>query len=182
IVFFFFFSCRLVGSEMCIRDRSGTGFVNTPDADPALDLARAWGRRILVAAQTSELGLAQIGGARVPDHSRLEETVARTVQAGVAWGRRDHAERAALLDAVAARLDSHRARLIEVLISETGATLSEAARDVGAAVDAARWHAVLARGLGDVRGARYAPPRLLSLIHLSEPTRRQARSCMPSFA
>ncbi|MDY0891531.1 proline dehydrogenase family protein [Frigoribacterium sp. CFBP9030] len=143
---------------------SGTGFVNTPDADPALDLARAWGRRILVAAQTSELGLAQIDGARVPDHSRLEETVARTVQAGVAWGRRDHAERAALLDAVAARLDSHRARLIEVLISETGATLSEAALDVGAAVDAAWWHAVLARGLGDVRGARYAPPRLTVVV------------------
>ncbi|KQR65885.1 proline dehydrogenase family protein [Frigoribacterium sp. Leaf172] len=138
--------------------------VSAPDSDPALDAVRAWARRILVAARTSELGLEQIEGARVRDHGRLEEIVARTVEAGVAWGRREHALRAELLDRVAAKIDSHRARLIEVLVSETGATMTEADLDVAAAVDAARWHAVLARGLGDVRGARYAPPRLTVVV------------------
>lgn len=140
------------------------GFAGAPDADPAHEHARSWGRRVLSAARTSDLGLERIDAARVAGHGRLEEVVARAVEAGVAWGRRPHSQRAELLDAVATALDDHRSELVEVMISETGTTLTDADHDVSAAVDAARWHATLARGLDDIVGARYAPPRLTVVV------------------
>lgn len=75
-------------------------------------------------------------------------------------GERTGAERAAVLDAVAHRLEERRAVLAEVMGAETGKTLDQADPEISEAIDFARYYAQLARQLDDVDGARFVPARL----------------------
>jgi RHH-type proline utilization regulon transcriptional repressor/proline dehydrogenase/delta 1-pyrroline-5-carboxylate dehydrogenase len=139
-------------------------FRNEPDTDPGLEGNRAWARRVLAASRRSLAGLDTAAAAAVDGAERVEDVVAAAAQAGAAWGREDPATRAELLELAADGLARQRAALVEVLVSETGAVLDGADPEVSAAVDSARHHADLARGVGDVAGARPAPPRLTLVV------------------
>lgn len=137
-----------------------TGFRNEPDTDPALPANRAWGRAILSRVTDSQLGLDVINAANVPDAASLDvviETVART---GAEWGRRSGAERAEVLHHAGLALAANRARLIEVMASETGKTIAEADPEISEAIDFAHYYAERAKDLDNVQGARFVPSKL----------------------
>ncbi|WIB15661.1 proline dehydrogenase family protein [Curtobacterium sp. MCPF17_050] len=134
------------------------------DTDPTVAANREWAADLLRRVTRSQLGTATIRGARVTDRQRLERTIARTAQAGVNWGRQDPQDRAELLDLVAHQLEVRRAALVEVVVTETAMTLTDADRQVSAAVDAAHHAADRARHLTDVAGAVFVPPRLTVVV------------------
>uniref|UniRef100_A0A942SXC2 Bifunctional proline dehydrogenase/L-glutamate gamma-semialdehyde dehydrogenase n=1 Tax=Neobacillus citreus TaxID=2833578 RepID=A0A942SXC2_9BACI len=141
-------------------------FRNAPDTDPSVAANRNWALDVLRRVPRSQLGAQTIRGAKVVDRSTLERIIARTAQAGVNWGRQDPVGRAELLDLIGHELETRRADLVEVAVSETGATLEEADAEVSAAVDAAHHHAECARRLVDLDGdgARSVPPRLSVVV------------------
>jgi RHH-type transcriptional regulator, proline utilization regulon repressor / proline dehydrogenase / delta 1-pyrroline-5-carboxylate dehydrogenase len=139
-------------------------FHNAPDTDPAIAANRVWADDVLRRVPKSQLGTQTIRSARVVDRGRLERIVASTAQAGVNWGRQDHADRAELLDLIGHELETRRADLIEVMASETGKTLTEADVEVSEAIDYAHYYAERARALGDITGATYVPPRLTIVV------------------
>ncbi|WIB37145.1 aldehyde dehydrogenase family protein [Curtobacterium sp. MCJR17_043] len=69
-----------------------------------------------------------------------------------------------MLDLVAHQLEVRRAALVEVVVAETAMTLTDADRQVSAAVDAAHHAADRARHLTDVAGAVFVPPRLTVVV------------------
>ena len=151
--------------ELAAEHDASPVFVHTADTDPALDRNRAWVRRVLDAARDSRAGAEGALQAVVDDETALDEVVTDAARAAATWGREEPETRAELLDMVAEGLASRRDELVEVAVSETGATFAEADRDVSDAVDAARWQAVLTRRLGAVEGAvRPVPPRLTVVL------------------
>jgi len=134
------------------------------DPDPGLDRDRSRARRVLARARSSRLGVDAAAATRLDDGDALDELLSDAARAAVGWARESVASRAELLDAVADALAAARDVLAEVAVSETGATLVEADRDVSDAVDAARWAASLARDLVDVPAARPEPTRLTLVL------------------
>ncbi|MDN4613696.1 proline dehydrogenase family protein [Leifsonia sp. F6_8S_P_1B] len=135
-------------------------FRNAQDTDPSLPVNRTWGRRILARSADSDIGAATIAAAVISDARRLEAAIQTVRAAGVEWGARSGAERAALLDRAGRALEANRDRLIEVMASETGKTIAEADPEVSEAVDFAHYYATLARELDTVQGARFVPSAL----------------------
>ena len=165
------------------RDRSGpldegpdhvVDFVAEADTDPSLDGNRRWARGVLGRARRSVAGIetadaapslgptSSEGGAL--DDDSLVAMVTRASSAGEAWGGQDPETRAELLDLAGRELALRRSRLVEVSVSESGSTLSEADHEVGAAVDSAHRLAVLTRGLAAVDTAEHRPPRLTVVV------------------
>jgi RHH-type proline utilization regulon transcriptional repressor/proline dehydrogenase/delta 1-pyrroline-5-carboxylate dehydrogenase len=136
------------------------GFHNEPDTDPSLPANRAWGREILARVETSRLGTDTIGQARVDDADRLDEIIATVTTAAGDWGRKSGTERAAVLHRAGLALAANRARLIEVMASETGKTIAEGDPEVSEAIDFAHYYAERARDLDRVQGAIFVPARL----------------------
>jgi RHH-type proline utilization regulon transcriptional repressor/proline dehydrogenase/delta 1-pyrroline-5-carboxylate dehydrogenase len=165
------------------RDRSGpldegpdhvVDFVAEADTDPSLDGNRRWARGVLGRARRSVagvetadaapvLGVASSGGGALDDGA-LEAMATRASAAGAAWGGQDPETRAELLDLAGRELALRRSRLVEVSVSESGSTLSEADHEVGAAVDSAHRLAVLTRDLATVDTAEHRPPRLTVVV------------------
>ncbi len=140
------------------------GFANASDTDPSLAANREWGRRIIAAVPGSQLGVAEVAGARVRSADEVRAAVGRAVDAGEAWRTLTGAERETVLNAVADALEARRAELLEVAAAETGKTLDQGDPEVSEAVDFARYYGRLARRLDEVEGARFVPPRLVLVI------------------
>ncbi|WP_100814734.1 proline dehydrogenase family protein [Microbacterium lacus] len=139
---------------------SNARFSNARDSDPSLLETRLWAADILARVPGSEAGIRTILAARVDSEPRLDDLVARTRDAGGAWGARSAAERAAILQRAASVLEARRGDLIEVAASETGKVFAEADVEVSEAVDFARYYAASARELDAVSGAVFVPARL----------------------
>ncbi|UZN02012.1 bifunctional proline dehydrogenase/L-glutamate gamma-semialdehyde dehydrogenase [Cellulomonas sp. S1-8] len=135
-------------------------FTNAPDTDPAVPEHRAWVREILSRVPQSRLGATGVDAARVHDAGTLDALLRDARAAGVRWGARPAAERAAILDRAADVLEGHRADLLEVMASEAGKTIDQGDPEVSEAIDFARWYAELARGLDHVDGATFVPAAL----------------------
>ena len=141
-----------------------TGFVNTPDTDPALAANRAWGARILKRAAHSQLGADLVAATTVTAAADLDGLLAAATAAAPAWGGLPAAERAAALRRAARELEGSRAALIEIMAAECGKTLDQADVEVSEAVDFARYYATLAEQLAAVDGARPVPVRLTLVV------------------
>ncbi|MGY4859059.1 proline dehydrogenase family protein [Cryobacterium sp. AP23] len=135
-------------------------FRNEPDTDPSLPANRAWGRAILAQVEHSRLGVEAIARARVDDAERLDEIIETVTGAAADWARKSGAERAAVLHRAGQGLAANRARLIEVMASETGKTIAEGDPEVSEAIDFAHYYAERARDLDRVQGATFVPARL----------------------
>ncbi len=85
-----------------------------------------------------------VGYVRDADAGALEAALATVTRAVPDWNARGGAARAALLRAVAARLEAGRAGLMALIIGEGGRTLPDALAEVREAVDFCRYYAVQA--------------------------------------
>lgn len=136
------------------------GFFNTADTDPSLPQNLAWGRAILERVPSSRLGSDLVRAHTVTSSDRLDTIVAAASDAGLDWGTRSAADRAAVLERVARRLEARRADLLEIMAAEGGKTLDESDPEVSEAIDFARYYADRARDLAAVDGARFVPSAL----------------------
>ncbi|MHA6669791.1 proline dehydrogenase family protein [Homoserinimonas sp. A447] len=139
-------------------------FANTPDTDPSIAANRVWGRQLLERARHSTLGTDTIRASAISTADQVQELVTRTVQAGEAWGAKGADARAEVLHEVGDVLAAYRGRLIEVLVSESGMTISEADAEASAAIDFAHYYAELARELESVENALFVPSRLTVVV------------------
>ncbi|MDQ1596973.1 MAG: RHH-type transcriptional regulator, proline utilization regulon repressor / proline dehydrogenase, partial [Microbacteriaceae bacterium] len=141
-------------------DTAPRPFVNDPETDPSIAVNREWGRQILERVASSQLGVDVASAAQVHDSETLAAIVSSAAIAGSAWGERRADTRAAVLHSVAESIAAARARLIEVMASETGKTIAEADVEVSEAIDFANYYAEQARELDRVPGAEFVPSRL----------------------
>ncbi|MBT1001242.1 proline dehydrogenase family protein [Paenarthrobacter sp. DKR-5] len=135
-------------------------FANTPDTDPSLPANRDWGRAILRRVPGSVLGNDTVAASALGDPESLNAVIDDAVAAGTAWGSLSGAQRAEVLHRAGDALAANRAKLMEVMASETGKTLDQSDPEVSEAIDFAHYYAELARGLDDVDGAAFIPSRL----------------------
>jgi RHH-type proline utilization regulon transcriptional repressor/proline dehydrogenase/delta 1-pyrroline-5-carboxylate dehydrogenase len=141
-------------------DTAPRPFINDPETDPSIAVNREWGRQILERVASSQLGVDAASAAQVRDAETLAAIVSSAAVAGSAWGERRADTRAAVLHSVAESIAAARARLIEVMASETGKTIAEADVEVSEAIDFANYYAEQARELDRVPGAEFVPSRL----------------------
>ncbi|MEA5155323.1 bifunctional proline dehydrogenase/L-glutamate gamma-semialdehyde dehydrogenase [Raineyella sp.] len=139
------------------EDHLRHGFRNSPDTDPALPAAQAWGRAILARVPDSRLGLTAVARAGVDDPARLAAIVERTARAGAGWAARTPAERAAIVHRIGDELEAARAELLEVAAAECGKTLDQSDPEVSEAVDLARHYAAESLHLGGLVGGTFRP-------------------------
>ncbi|GAB2527431.1 L-proline dehydrogenase [Paramicrobacterium agarici] len=137
------------------------GFHNTPDTDPAIPANREWGRATIARMAESRLGVDEVDAHRVTDAAELERIIDTVSSAGAAWGAKPGADRAEVIERAADALAAHRDRLIEVMGSETGKTISEGDPEVSEAIDFAHYYAAQARQLDRVQGAVFEPSQLI---------------------
>jgi RHH-type proline utilization regulon transcriptional repressor/proline dehydrogenase/delta 1-pyrroline-5-carboxylate dehydrogenase len=137
-----------------------TEFTNTPDTDPSLPANRIWAREILARVPGSDLGRAAITAATVETEAQLNAVVDSAVSAATAWGALTGAERGAILHRAGDMLETRRARLMEVMASETGKTLDQSDPEVSEAIDFAHYYAERARDLDTMDGATFVPALL----------------------
>jgi RHH-type proline utilization regulon transcriptional repressor/proline dehydrogenase/delta 1-pyrroline-5-carboxylate dehydrogenase len=140
---------------------AGSAFANEPDTDPSIGANRAWGRAILERSVTSTLGADTIAAAHVDDAAVLERRIAGVIAAAADWAARPAADRAAILHSAGASLAASRARLIEVMASETGKTIAEGDVEVSEAIDFAHYYASQSLLLDAVDGAVFEPSKLI---------------------
>src|SRR5690554_33097 len=143
---------------------AGDEFSNTPDTDPSIAANRVWGRQLLERARHSTLGAETIRASAITSVDQVQELITSTVQAGEAWGVQGANARAEVLHEAGAVLAAYRGRLIEVLVSESGMTISEADVEASAAVDFAHYYAEQARELESVENALFVPSRLTVVV------------------
>ncbi|HEY4267716.1 MAG TPA: bifunctional proline dehydrogenase/L-glutamate gamma-semialdehyde dehydrogenase, partial [Galbitalea sp.] len=136
-------------------------FENEPDTDPSRGDNRVWGRNILGRSVDSQQGVATIEAAVVTDQATLEQIVAETVAAGIAWAAAPAVDRSRILHDAGDVLSAFRGRLIEVMASETGKTIAEGDVEVSEATDFAHYYAERALDLDRVPGARFVPSKLI---------------------
>src|SRR5680860_882995 len=139
------------------------GFSNTPDMDPSVPSTRAWGREIMAKAESSSAGRATLDAARVDTASQLDHEVSTAHAGADGWQSLSPEDRAALLHAAGDALESHRADLIEVMMSEAGKTIDQADPEVSEAVDFAHYYAERSLDLWTMTGA-VPVPRHVTLV------------------
>ncbi|MBC7518477.1 MAG: bifunctional proline dehydrogenase/L-glutamate gamma-semialdehyde dehydrogenase [Microbacteriaceae bacterium] len=139
-------------------------FRNAPDTDPAIAANRAWARQILQRSVDSTLGMELASRSIITAADVVEKIIDDTHAAGVLWGRRPAAERADVVRSAARSIESVRAELIEVMVSETGKTLAEADTEVSEAVDFAGFYADLAPALDQLPLANFVPSALIVVV------------------
>ncbi|MGG7464841.1 bifunctional proline dehydrogenase/L-glutamate gamma-semialdehyde dehydrogenase [Plantibacter sp. YIM 135347] len=135
-------------------------FENTPDTDPSLPANRVWGREILERVADSTLGLDTIAASTLATVEALDAVIDGATAAGAAWGGLTGAERAVILHRAGDVLEANRARLMEVMASETGKTLDQSDPEVSEAIDFAHFYAERGRDLDTVDGAVFTPAKL----------------------
>ncbi|MGY4643159.1 proline dehydrogenase family protein [Cellulomonas sp. URHB0016] len=130
------------------------GFLNTPDTDPAVAVARAWARGV-TARDVPVLS----GAIEVTTAAEVDAVVARAVVAAPAWASTSPPVRAAALRRAADALEDARAALVSTMVHEAGKTVAEADPEVSEAVDFARYYADRTDDLADgvVPGAVHRP-------------------------
>lgn len=142
--------------------------VQSPDHAEATDFSiranRDWAQAILRRARDSAVGEELVATATTHARVGAEALVSHAVLAGEQWGERRGTTRAEVLDSVAETLAEWRGTLVEVAVSESQLTLSEADNEVTIAIDAARQAAVQARQLDRVDGAQFVPPKLIVIV------------------
>ncbi|MCW2840131.1 MAG: 1-pyrroline-5-carboxylate dehydrogenase [Aeromicrobium sp.] len=141
-------------------DPGPTGFANAVDTDSSLPANRRWGRDILARVAGSTLGVDLVGRHTVLTADALDAAITTAIDGSAAWGAMTGAERAAVLDRAADRMEERRADLAEVMASETGKTLDQSDPEISEAIDFARYYAHLARELDTVDGAVFVPAAL----------------------
>ncbi|MEX1078257.1 MAG: bifunctional proline dehydrogenase/L-glutamate gamma-semialdehyde dehydrogenase [Homoserinimonas sp.] len=139
-------------------------FFNTPDTDPSIAANRAWARQLLERARHSTLGAETIAASSIADTEAVQALFTATVQAGEVWGAQGVNARAEALHEAGDVLAAYRGRLIEVLVSECGLTISEADIEASGAVDFAHYYAEQARELESVENALFVPSRLTVVV------------------
>ncbi|MBO9555375.1 bifunctional proline dehydrogenase/L-glutamate gamma-semialdehyde dehydrogenase [Cellulomonas sp.] len=127
-------------------------FVNTPDTDPAVAVARAWARGV-----TDRDVPVPSGAVPVSTVAEVDAVVARAVTAAPAWASTPVSTRADALRRVADALEDARAALVSTMVHEAGKTVAEADPEVSEAVDFARYYADRAEDLVRVPGAVHEP-------------------------
>ncbi|MBX3100614.1 MAG: bifunctional proline dehydrogenase/L-glutamate gamma-semialdehyde dehydrogenase [Salinibacterium sp.] len=141
-------------------ERSEEAFHNESDTDPAIAANRVWANGILSRAANSTEGHDTIGANHVSDEAAVLQRILDGSSAGEAWGARPAVERARILRDAADTLGAFRARLIEVMASETGKTIAEGDVEVSEAIDFARYYAERALELDEIENATWVPSRL----------------------
>jgi RHH-type proline utilization regulon transcriptional repressor/proline dehydrogenase/delta 1-pyrroline-5-carboxylate dehydrogenase len=135
------------------------------EAPIQLDLARTdiahaegrqWARQVLARAKTTSVASALLDHAVVRDVAALDLIVERTGLAGDAWSTHPLEERARAVLEFADVLEALRGRIVEVLVSEIGATFAEADAEAVRAVGLARAAAAQGRALELVDHAEFA--------------------------
>ncbi|HXH36100.1 MAG TPA: bifunctional proline dehydrogenase/L-glutamate gamma-semialdehyde dehydrogenase [Plantibacter sp.] len=135
-------------------------FENTPDTDPSLPANRVWGRDILTRVTDSTLGDDTVAASIVDSTESLDAVIDGATTAGASWGSLTGAERAVILHRAGDVLEQHRAKLMEVMASETGKTLDQSDPEVSEAIDFAHFYAERARALDTMDGATFTPAKL----------------------
>lgn len=138
-----------------------SGFSNAPDSDPATSANKHWASDIFARAQHSQLGLSAAESAQVTNQVQLEEVIANSLAAAKTWQSTAPAKRAALLHELGNQLESHRAQLIEVMMSEAQKTFDQADPEVSEAVDFAHYYAERLLDLAALDGAKHVPEQLV---------------------
>ncbi len=145
------------GVRRSTASKATTGFSNAPDMDPSVPSSRVWAQEILVKAESSMAGRATLDAARVEAASQLEQEISTAHAGADGWHSLSPEDRAALLHAAGNSLESHRADLIEVMMSEAGKTIDQADPEVSEAVDFAHYYAERSLELWTMPGAVPAP-------------------------
>lgn len=130
-------------------------FENTPDTDPTVAQNRDWAMQIIASAAQSNAGIELVESSRVTDPEALQQLLRKAHAGGQAWGQLPASERADVLRNAGAALESNRALLIEVAMSETGKIVEQADPEVSEAVDFAYFYADRAEDLTQIDGARF---------------------------
>jgi RHH-type proline utilization regulon transcriptional repressor/proline dehydrogenase/delta 1-pyrroline-5-carboxylate dehydrogenase len=154
---------RLVVDDAAPRTATASShaaFENTPDTDPSLPANREWARDILARVPSSTLGTSAIADATLHSEAELNSAIDSAVTASAAWGALSGAERAVILHRAGDVLARNRARLMEVMASETGKTLDQSDPEVSEAIDFAHYYAERAIDLDTMDGARFTPASL----------------------
>ena len=139
-------------------------FANEPDTDSSIAANRTWAARVIersgAAQGGDDLGRSIIAESRVTDPYVLERLIDDTAVAGTGWAAVPAVQRARVLRDAGDVLAAFRGRLVSVMASETGKTVSEGDVEVSEAVDFARYYASQIDSLYTVVGATFVPPRL----------------------
>lgn len=135
-------------------------FENTPDTDPSVAVNREWAAGILDRARSSQLGVATIGAAAVPDAAAVAAVIGKARAAAEPWGALSGEDRAAILHRVGDEFERRRADFLEVMAAEAGKTIDQGDPEVSEAIDFAHYYAELARELQHIDGAVFTPARV----------------------
>jgi RHH-type transcriptional regulator, proline utilization regulon repressor / proline dehydrogenase / delta 1-pyrroline-5-carboxylate dehydrogenase len=135
-------------------------FANAADSDPDLPGNRAWGREIVTAMASTQLGTATIEAAHLETEEQLEAVVAAALAAAPAWRALGAEGRAAVLHRAGEHLEARRADLLAVMGAETGKSLDQGDPEVSEAIDFAHYYARLGLELAEVDGAVAVPVNL----------------------
>ena len=145
---------------------SSSGFANEPETDASLPANREWARAILRHA-ASEVAVIDDENPTIAlseaDLDPLRSTE-RARSAGLAWASQPHNLRAVRLRRMALATVAARDKLLQNLARDTGAPVPVLDREANAVVDAARYSALLAEGLGAVRGATFVAEGLALVV------------------
>lgn len=139
-------------------------FRNEPASDPTIASTREWAARVQRRAVHSELGADEASSHELKSAQEIDEVLSRAQAAGEPWSQTSGWERAARLEQMAKAIDTNRARLIEVAMSETALTFAEVDADVSRTVDLANFYAHLARQLDRMQGARFDPVQVSLVV------------------
>lgn len=139
-------------------------FRNEPVSDHTQASVREWAGRIIRRVAHSELGVTEAAADMVESTEAIGTILDEAHRASEHWSTTSGWERAARLDTIARALEANRARLIEVVISETGFTFAEADRDVSDAIDLTNHASHQARQLDRMQGARFEPVRVSLVV------------------
>jgi len=110
-----------------------------------LDLARRDVLDSLQAKIRADSGAGRLGRVETTTPQELDFSIARAQAAFDTWTRVPAAERAAMLERAAARMDERMAELVSLIVREGGRTYADAVSEVREAADFCRYYALQAR-------------------------------------
>ncbi|GAA4108909.1 bifunctional proline dehydrogenase/L-glutamate gamma-semialdehyde dehydrogenase [Enteractinococcus coprophilus] len=132
-------------------------FANAVDTDPDLPQNRAWGRAILNRMADSKLGEDLVASHEVTSQKQLNDVITSATKAGATWQDLPLQTRSQVLIRIGDHLAKNRARLIEVMGSETGKTIDRADPEVSEGIDFARYYGQQCLELVNIIGATPHP-------------------------
>lgn len=156
----------LAPEPLAIPVISVSGFANEPGTDASLPANREWAREQLQRAQDRAAREDAVNETVALSAADLDPELAALTarESGERWALHGHAARAMRLRRAALAIVAARDRMLKELSGDTGAPIAELDAQVNDIVDAARYAAQLAEGLGAVRGATFVPDRLLLVV------------------